>query len=114
MDYTSRLKLPRYAGTDAADLAKGYNVAADRLEAVIGPGLMTYPLTDGKRGALPAGAKTPCLILVPGNGELWYEDGSTPNGDMSSDEPGEPDGPQEGAGPTVGGPQGGGGGADES
>lgn len=107
MDYTSRLKLPRYAGTDAADLAKGYNVAADRLEAVVGQGLMTYPLTDGKRGALPAGAKTPCLILVPATGELWYEDGATPNGDTSSD------GPQEGAGPTVGGPQGGGG-ADES
>lgn len=33
MDYTSRLKLPRYAGTDAADLTRGYNVAADRLEA---------------------------------------------------------------------------------
>lgn len=27
MDYTSRLKLPRYAGTDAADLTTGYNVA---------------------------------------------------------------------------------------
>lgn len=91
MDYTSRLKLPRYAGTDAADLTTGYNVAADRLEAVIGPGLMTYPLTDGKRGALPAGAKTLCLIYVPGKGELWYEDGSTPNGDMSSDEQGDPD-----------------------
>ena len=113
MDYTSRLKLPRYAGTDAADLTKGYNVAADRLEAVIGQGLMTYPVTDGKRGALPVGAKTPCLILVPATGELWYEDGATPNGDTSSDEQGVPDGPQEGAGPTVGGPQGGGG-ADES
>ena len=92
MDYTSRLGLPRYAGTDAADLTRGYNVAADRLEAVIGPGLMTYPLTDGKRGALPAGAKTPCLIVVLSKGEIWYEDGSTPNGDASSsDEPGDPD-----------------------
>lgn len=112
MDYTSRLRLPRYAGTDAADLTSGYNVAADRLEAVLGPGLMTYPLTDGKRGALPAGAKVPCLILVPATGELWHEDGSTPNGDLSADEPGVPDGPQEGAGPAGGGPQGGGG-ADE-
>lgn len=114
MDYTSRLRLPRYAGTDAADLTKGYNVAADRLEAVVGQGLMTYPLTDGKRGALPAGAKTPCLILVLATGELWHEDGTTPTGDTStSDEPGAPDGPQEGAAPTGGGPQGGGG-ADES
>lgn len=68
MDYTSRLKLPRYAGTDAADLAKGYNVAADRLEAVVGQGLMTYPPHGRQEGRAAGRGKDPVPHPRPGHG----------------------------------------------
>lgn len=68
MDYTSRLKLPRYADADAADLTKGYNVAADRLEAVIGPGLMTYPPHGRQAGRAAGRGQDPVPHLRPGQG----------------------------------------------
>lgn len=71
---TTTLKLPKYAGTDKADLIGGYNSAMDMIDQEARRGTPVYTLPSGD-AALPAGARRPCLIIVPSKGEIWYDDG---------------------------------------
>lgn len=85
MKQTSNLKLDKYDTTDAADLTKGHNTAMDQLERMFGMMAPPYVLSSDS-AALPAGAKTPCLIVVPGNPpKLWYEDGKAASDEEQPD-----------------------------
>lgn len=91
MKQTTNLKLDKYDTTDAANLTVGHNTAMDQLERLFGVMAPPYVLSSGS-AALPAGAKTPCLIVVPGNPpQLWYEDGKAASSDEEQPDTGPSD-----------------------